>query len=309
MPRKPPPLPRSDYSRRMSAIALWLAILSLLTVPVTGVHLLGFLLLVGSAWFFPVVILGASMALSALAFGLLARRPLVPCLLALPSLLVQGPFAAFLLTVSHLLNTGMTPLHMAVVDEDVDKVKTLLANEAMAKRVNDRVKPRNGGDWDGQTALTIAVATDQPDMVRLLLDAGAEQPIEACNRDCSLRGSLVMLAAHHNSTAMLDMLIAEGPGGPDVYSKYALWEALDNRVASTTRAADDPQRGRALADNDRILATLLTRGRDLRQRVLDDCGRLDKNEEPQWRHLADIPGTVRADLCARARAAEQDRPR
>ena len=162
MPRKPPPLPRSDYSRRMSAIALWLAILSLLTVPVTGVHLLGFLLLVGSAWFFPVVILGASMALSALAFGLLARRPLVPCLLALPSLLVQGPFAVFLLTVSHLLNTGMTPLHMAVVDEDVDKVKTLLANEAMAKRVNDRVKPRNGGDWDGQTALTIAVATDSP---------------------------------------------------------------------------------------------------------------------------------------------------
>lgn len=291
----------------MSAIALWLAVLSLLTVPVTGVHLLGFMVLVGSAWFFPVVILGVSMALSALAFGLLARRPLVPCLLALPSLLVQGPFAAFLLTVSHLLNTGMTPLHMAVVDEDVDEVKELLANEAMAKRVNDRVKPRNGGDWDGQTALTIAVATDQREMARLLLDAGAEQPIEACNHDCSLRGSLVMFAAHQNSVAMLDMLIEEGPGGPDVYSKYALWEALDNRTAYTARAADDPQRGRDLADNDRIVATLLTRGRDLRQRVLDDCGRLERSEQPQWRHLADIPVALRADLCARARAAEPKR--
>lgn len=307
MPRKPPPLPRSDYARRMSKIALWLAILSLLTVPVTGVHLLGFMLLVGSAWFFPVVIFGASMAVSALAFGLLARRPLVPGLLALPSLLVQGPFAAFLLAASHLLNTGMTPLHMAVVDEDLDEVKQLLANEAMAKRIDERAKPRNGDDWDGQTALSIAAATHQPDMVRLLLNAGAEQPIEACNRDCSMRGSLVMFAAHHNSVAMLDALVAEGPGGPDVYNKYALWEALDNRIAYTARAADDPQRRQALADNDRILATLLLRGHDLRTQVLDDCRRLDQSEQPQWMHLTDIPGTVRADLCARAGAADSGR--
>jgi len=309
MPRRPPPLPGSDYARRMSAIALWLAILSLATVPVTGVHLLGFMVLYGSPWFFPVVALGVSMAVSALAFGLLARRPLVPCVLALPSLLVQGPFAVFLLTVSHLLNTGMTPLHMAVVDEDVDKAKELLANEAMAKRVNDPVKPRNGGDWDGQTALTIAVATDQLEMTRLLLDAGAEQPIEACNRDCSLRGSLVRFAAHHNSVALLDMLIEEGPGGPDVYSKYALWEALDHRVAYMARGSDDPQSARALADNDRIIATLLLKGHDLRQRVLDDCRRLDEAASPQWMHLAEIPVPLRADLCARAGQAESTRPR
>jgi ankyrin repeat protein len=111
-----------------------------------------------------------------------------------PNLLLAALCAAALLCAQ--TGDGLTPLHKAVLDDDVPAVKRLLAAGAAAEIPSA----------DGATPLMLAAASGNTDAIKLLLDHGA-----AINAKEPLRGETpLMFAAGKNRANAVKYLVSRG---------------------------------------------------------------------------------------------------
>ena len=110
-------------------------------------------------------------------------------------------------------------LHIAIVKSSVDMVKFLLKTcpELLLCRATGQFFRPGGACYYGEFPLSFAVCTNQPDLVRILLDAQADP-----TRKDSMQGNHALhMAVLHNHTDMYDLLVDEWKARRHMHAQWA----------------------------------------------------------------------------------------